>query len=88
MHFGRGPGHDDVLALAGDAVHDGGDLLGRFALAEHRLGKAAAEGPMVVDLGKAQILVGQGAELVGGLIGRNPTRLDGLEQLPEGLGVH
>ena len=52
-------GHEHVLAAGGDPLDDGRDLLRRLAGPEDGLREAAAERPVVVDLGEAEVLVGQ-----------------------------
>ena len=57
VHLLAGPGDQKDVGLLEYRLGDGGGLIGRLTLAEHHLGKAGSYGPMVIYLGKAQILV-------------------------------
>ena len=59
-----------------EGLRDRGDLLGRLALAEDDLGKALAYRPVVVDLGEAQVLEGQVAQLGDGVVDAESAVLD------------
>ena len=60
------------------------DLLRGLARPEDRLREAAAQRPVVVDLGEAQVLVGEGLQALGRLLGRDGARAHGVEQVAEG----
>ena len=79
---------EHVAALSGQAAEDLRYLPWRFALSKNYLGHALAQGAMVVDLGKTQVLKGQVAQPLDGLVGRDALFPDLIEQLTEGLGVH
>jgi hypothetical protein len=86
--FGGRSGREHVAALSGQAAEDLRYLPWRFALSKNYLGHALAQGAMVVDLGKTQVLKGQVAQPLDGLVGRDALFPDLIEQLTEGLGVH
>ena len=84
----RRPRHERPLAPCGDPRNDCFDLFGRFARPVDSLREAPAERAVMVDLGEAQILVGQCREAVDGLLRRDAAGADGLEQLFEALRIH
>ena len=57
VHLLAGPGDQKNIGLLEDRLGDSRGLVGRLTLAEHHLGKAGSDGPMVIYFGKAQILV-------------------------------
>ena len=83
-----GAGHEHALAAAGDALHDGQQLLRALAGAEDGLGKAPAQRAMVVHLGEPEVLEGQALEALQGLLGRNTPLPHFVEEVPQGLGTH
>src|SRR6185295_9774823 len=85
---GRGAGHEEVLAAAGDLVRYGQDLLGGLAGAEDDLREASSQGPVVIDLGEAKVLVGQALQAFRGLLGRHTPVPDRLHQRAEVPGIH
>jgi hypothetical protein len=88
VYLGVRAGDEDALATCGDPLDNGGDLLGRLAGPENRLGEAPAQGAVVVHLGEAQVLVGEGGELHRRLLGGDGPLLHLLEQLLEASGIH
>ena len=87
-HFGGDPRHQDGLALGGHSPHDGDDLGDAFPFAEDHFGEAAAELPVVVDLGEAEVLVGESLQPPQRLVGGHPPGSDALEDLLQLAGVH
>ena len=57
--IGGNLGHQHPLAGGGEALGDGGQLLWGFPLPIDNLGEATAQGAMMIDLGKAQLLIGE-----------------------------
>ena len=88
MDLCRGAGDEHVLAPGRDALDDRFDLLGGLARSEDGLGKATAEGPMVIHLGEAQVLEGKGAQALRRLRGSDAPVANGFEEVPEVFGVH
>ena len=100
-------GHDEahpierVLAGAGDEQRrsasddlrgDGGNLRRRLAEAQHDLGKALAEGPMVIDAREAEVRERPGAkhpeQLMDGLASVDGAARHLIEELPQLGRVH
>ena len=52
---GVGPGDEQAVAGADDALGDCRDLVGRLALAEDDLGEALAGGALVIDPGEPEV---------------------------------
>jgi hypothetical protein len=77
-----------AFACGRDRVHDGRDLLRRLARAEHGFGKASPERAVVVDLGEAEVLVGEVSKTIGGRFRGDRPGLDVVEQAPQALRVH
>jgi len=88
VHLGGRPGHEDALAPSRDPLHDGDHLLRGLPAAEHGLGKAPAQGPMVVDLGEPQVFVGQRGQALGGRLGSQGAVAHLLEQVLEASRIH
>jgi hypothetical protein len=63
-------------------------LARRFSLGKNHFGHSLAQGTMVVNLGEAEILEGQVAQALDGLVGGEALFSNLLEQLAKGLGVH
>jgi hypothetical protein len=70
--------------MHGQAAEDFRDLPRRLSLAEDHLRHALAEGAMVVDFGKAEVLKGQVAQALDGFIGRQFPLSHLLKQLAQG----
>jgi hypothetical protein len=56
---GRSARHKQAAAVRGDAFGDRGHLLRRLAHAEHDFREAVAQAAMVIDLGEAEVFVGE-----------------------------
>jgi hypothetical protein len=76
------------LAGRSDPLGDGGDLLGRFAGAVDDLREAFAQGPVVVEARKAEILDVEPLKPEGGRRGRHLPRRDRLQKRPNRCLVH
>jgi hypothetical protein len=63
-------------------------LLVGFAGAVNHLGHAGAQGPVMINLGKAEILVRQIGEARHAFLGRERSVLDSGEHRQEGLRAH
>jgi len=88
VHLRPGAGRQHGALALGETVHDPRHLLNGLALAEDDLREAAPQGPVVVDLGKPEVLERQVAQAVGGLAGREPAGADGLQQFKESTIIH
>ncbi len=82
---GLGPGeHDRAGATVGPQLgDDGGALLGRLARGVDRLGHALAQGPVVVDLGEAEIGEREAPETAHGVVGGDRAAPHVVQQLSE-----
>jgi hypothetical protein len=78
-------GNEQTAGAFDEAFGDGDDLLRRLSLAEDDLGQGGAEGAMMVDLGKAEVLVGQVPEPVESAFDVGPAGRDGFKEGAEGL---
>ena len=85
---GGGARHQHALAARGHALDDRHDLLGSLAGAEHRLGEAASQCAMVVDLGEAEVLVGERRQAARRLVGAHPPVPHALEKLLDAARIH
>ena len=88
VDFRGRPGDHHVLTPRHDPIDDGHHLLGGLARAEDRLGEAAAQSAVVVDLGEAQVFEGQGLQALARLVGGQGTLPYGVQQVFEGAGIH
>jgi hypothetical protein len=80
---------DEQVGLAlGDRLGDRLELLLGLAGPVDHLGRAAAEGAEVVDLGEAQVGEGELLQPAQGAVDVDLAGADGLEQGAEGLGRH
>lgn len=77
-----------VLAVLRQAFEDSGNLRGRLALAKNHLRHADSQHPMVIDLGKPQILKREVSQAVYGGIRCHLSGSNLLQQLTKSLGVH
>jgi hypothetical protein len=62
MRFRGGTGYQYTLTRRREALHNLSNLLRSLALTEHDFGKAAAHGPMMVELSKAEIFEREGGQ--------------------------
>ena len=69
-------GYQNPVALSAQSLHQGNHLLHRLALPEDNLRKAFAKRSVVIELGEAQILVGQDAKFGKSLFYGYLPRLD------------
>ena len=74
--------------MRGQTPDDRHDLIGRFPGTEHRLGPAGAERAVMVDLGEAEVLVGQRGQPRRRALHVEPTGADVVEQARESLFIH
>src|SRR2546426_8856935 len=70
------PSNQDVVFPPEHAPHNPFDLLGRLAAREDYFRKSLSKRPVVIDFGVAQVLVGEGAEPVHGLLDAEPSAPD------------
>ncbi len=79
-----GAGDEQRVAAGGDALGDGGNLVGRLAGAEDHLRESLAEGAVVIDAREPQILEGKFPEETGEpALGLGKVELAGLNLLEE-----
>ena len=74
--------------MLGEAGEDSGDLAGSFAQGEDHFGNALAQGAMVVDFGKAEVLERHVAQSLNGCVGGDSLLSDFVEEFAKSLGVH
>ena len=87
-HLGGGAGREEGAVALHDALRDGGDLLDRLPFAEDHLREPLAQGAMVIHPGEAHVLVGQMAELLRRLFGRDLVGANVSQELQERLAIH
>ena len=88
MHVGGGAGDDHVLAAGHDAIDDRHTWSGVLPAPKMASGKASPKRPVVVDLGEAQVLIGEGFQAPCRLLRRNRAGTHGIEQLSDGARIH
>ena len=87
-HLGGGAGREEGAVAFHDALGDGGDLLDRLPFAEDHLRESLAQSPMVIHPSEAHVLVGQMAELLRRLFGRDLVGANVSQELQERLAIH
>jgi len=87
--FGGAGGEDVGAFVVGSEVGEYlGNLSGRFAFAEDDFGHALAKRAVVIEFGEAEVFEGQMTKALDGLIGRELSGPDFVEQLSESVRVH
>src|SRR3990172_5601189 len=87
----RGLGDENDLAGLGETRSDGRYLGRSLARSEDHFGETAAERPVVVDLGEAEVLERlewKGPELLRGAVRGHLPLLNRFQDLPEPFGIH
>jgi hypothetical protein len=74
-----GTSGQDVSVVLGQTREDSGHLLGRFTFSEYHFRHTVAQGTVMIDLGKAQVLEGKMPDALHRLIGRKLALADLLE---------
>src|SRR4029077_3045703 len=86
--FLGGSGRQHVAAVSSQSGENVRHLARRFALGKNDFRHSLAQGAMVVDLGETEILKGQVAQALYGLVRRETLFSNLLEELAKGLGIH
>ena len=72
-------GHQYRVTPALQRRHDFSHLGGRLTFTQHHLGPAGAQGPVVIDLGKTQVLIRQVTQLAERFIDTQPVLFEFLQ---------
>jgi hypothetical protein len=84
---GADPGHQEAAGAFRQPGGDGYHLLRRLALAQHHLWQVVAEGAVVVQLGEAQVLVGEETQVLQRVLYGRGTGGYRLQELAEPLRI-
>jgi hypothetical protein len=82
------PRHEDHGAPLQEPDDDRRDLLGRLPLAEDDFREALPQQPMMIELGEAEVLIGEMAKPSENLVQRHLSPPKSEQQLPERPLVH
>ena len=87
-HRDVGAGGQHVGVMLGQTRDDRHHLFGGLARAEHRLGGAATQRPVVIDLREAQVFVGQPAQSAHRRVHVEPPGAHVVEDPANGFPIH